>query len=79
IPKWHYIFSLILSFGIITSIIIVLMLLTPIGHSCMFLILLSVHCGMSFSDFTHIKKLWKMPKNCFIESAERGFSVLISD
>ncbi|HBJ8901293.1 TPA: DUF3267 domain-containing protein, partial [Listeria monocytogenes] len=22
---------------------------------------------------------WKMPKNCFIESAERGFSVLISD
>ncbi|EAF2210135.1 DUF3267 domain-containing protein, partial [Listeria monocytogenes] len=25
------------------------------------------------------KKLWKMPKNCFIESAERGFSVLISD
>ncbi|EGP9031869.1 DUF3267 domain-containing protein, partial [Listeria monocytogenes] len=21
----------------------------------------------------------KMPKNCFIESAERGFSVLISD
>ncbi|EAC6313464.1 DUF3267 domain-containing protein, partial [Listeria monocytogenes] len=23
--------------------------------------------------------LWKMPKNCFIESAERGFSVLISD
>ncbi|EAE3506502.1 DUF3267 domain-containing protein, partial [Listeria monocytogenes] len=24
-------------------------------------------------------KLWKMPKNCFIESAERGFSVLISD
>ncbi|HBJ9352448.1 TPA: DUF3267 domain-containing protein, partial [Listeria monocytogenes] len=26
-----------------------------------------------------IKKLWKMPKNCFIESAERGFSVLISD
>ncbi|MBC8844343.1 DUF3267 domain-containing protein, partial [Escherichia coli] len=27
----------------------------------------------------NIKKLWKMPKNCFIESAERGFSVLISD
>ncbi|EAH3161895.1 DUF3267 domain-containing protein [Listeria monocytogenes] len=79
IPKWHYIFSLILPFVIITTILVALMLFTPIGHSGMFLLLLSVHFGMSFSDFTHIKKLWKMPKNCFIESAERGFSVLISD
>ncbi|EDE2201178.1 DUF3267 domain-containing protein, partial [Listeria monocytogenes] len=78
-PKWHYIFSLILPFVIITTILVALMLFTPIGHSGMFLLLLSVHFGMSFSDFTHIKKLWKMPKNCFIESAERGFSVLISD
>ncbi|ECW8276226.1 DUF3267 domain-containing protein, partial [Listeria monocytogenes] len=64
---------------VITAILVALMLLTPIGHSGMFLILLSVHVGMSFSDFTHINKLWKMPKNCFIESAERGFSILISD
>ncbi|EJB4723686.1 DUF3267 domain-containing protein, partial [Listeria monocytogenes] len=49
IPKWHYIFSLILPFVIITTILVALMLFTPIGHSGMFLLLLSVHFGMSFS------------------------------
>lgn len=52
-------FSLILPFVIITTILVALMLFTPIGHSGMFLLLLSVHFGMSFSDFTHIKNYGK--------------------
>ncbi|WP_099222026.1 DUF3267 domain-containing protein [Listeria costaricensis] len=79
IPKWRYIASLIFPFVLISVCLIGLMVVYPLYNTPIFLILLSVHIGMSYPDFIHIRKLWHMPRNCFVEDAERGFSILISD
>ncbi|MBC1333100.1 DUF3267 domain-containing protein [Listeria booriae] len=79
IPKWRYIASLIFPFVLISVILIVAMLTTPIFHSPLFLILIAIHVGMCYPDFLHIKNILGTPKHTFVEDADRGFSVLVSE
>ncbi|MBC1937735.1 DUF3267 domain-containing protein [Listeria grandensis] len=79
IPKWRYIASLALPFFLISAVLLVVTFTTPILHSPLFLILIAVHVGMCYPDFMHTRKILGTPKHTFVEDADRGFSVLVSE
>ncbi|WP_077912460.1 DUF3267 domain-containing protein [Paenilisteria weihenstephanensis] len=79
IPKWRYIISLSLPFLLISVGLILAMILTPVFHSPLFIILVAVHAGMCYPDFLHIRNIIGTPKHTFVEDADRGFSVLVSE
>lgn len=79
IPKWRYIASLALPFFLISAVLLVAMFTTPVLHSPLFLILIAVHVGMCYPDFMHTRNILGTPKHTFVEDADRGFSVLVSE
>lgn len=79
VPIQRYIFSLLLPFFLILVGFIVLSLFIPIWTSPFFLILLSVHIGMSYPSFIQVNHVRKCPKNCYVEDAKSGFSILIAE
>lgn len=79
IPKWRYIASLALPFVVISALLIIVMIATPVLHSPFFLILIAIHAGMCYPDFLHIRNIIGTPKHTFVEDADRGFSVLVSE
>ncbi|WP_430536601.1 DUF3267 domain-containing protein [Listeria rocourtiae] len=79
IPKWRYIVALALPFIVISVLLIVAMIVTPVLHSPLFLILIAIHAGMCYPDFIHIRNIIGTPKHTFVEDADRGFSVLVSE
>lgn len=79
IPKWLYIGSLFFPFFAISALLIGLAVSLPIAHDWLFLTLIAVHVGMSSLDFLILKQIWATPKKCYIEHAQNGVSILISD
>ncbi|EUJ33599.1 hypothetical protein MFLO_00035 [Listeria floridensis FSL S10-1187] len=79
IPKGYYLFSLLFPFFFILALLVLWALFIPIWNSPVFLILLAAHIGMSYPDFIIANNLRNLPKNCFVEDAKRGYSILISD